>query len=82
LLTDGALKGPYSKIEAFFYIGKQAENLYIVSEKNERNVYLGNRRLKVDIPQAMAYHFSDDGKKLAYVRNENGEIWRRILTLE
>ena len=76
------MKGSYAKIASYFFTDDQSERVYIAADKNEGGIHIGDQRLNVEIPQApMAYHFSKDGKKLAFVREENGEVWRRILAL-
>jgi len=82
MLVDGDLKGSYAKIASYFFTDDQSERVYIAAEKDEGGIYIGDQRLNVAIPPApMAYQFSKDGKKMAYVKDENGEVWRRILAL-
>jgi hypothetical protein len=82
MLVDGDLKGSYAKIGSHFFTDDQSERICIAADKNGGGIYIGDQRLNVEIPETtMAYHFSKDAKKLAYVREENGEVWRRILTL-
>jgi hypothetical protein len=56
--------------------------MYLSEDKNEPIVFIGDKQLDVKLPRdSQAFEISDDGKNLVYVRNENGEVWRRVLTL-
>jgi len=83
-LVDGELKGSYKSILRCFFTDDQSDRVCIANdkEKNEPGIYIGDQRLNVALPQPIiASSFSKDGTKFAFVKDENGEIWRRILTL-
>jgi hypothetical protein len=84
MLVDGELKGSYTNIYSYFFTDDQSDRVSIATDKdkNEPGVYIGDQRLNVAIPPSpLAYSFSKDGKKVAFVKDENGEVWRRIVTL-
>jgi Tol biopolymer transport system component len=84
MLVDGELKGSYTNVYSYFFTEDQSDRVSIATDKDksEPGIYIGDQRLNVAIPpSSLAYSFSKDGKKVAFVKDENGEVWRRILTL-
>jgi hypothetical protein len=82
VLVDGELKGPHSIAAPLKFVGNPPEGMYLSEDKNEHIVFIGDKQLDVKLPRdSQAFEISDDGKNLVYVRNENGEVWRRVLTL-